>query len=238
MKHLHRIFYLASVLIFFILAWPFLYILGKDSSANYSALVRLRRKIALLASGVAGIRYKVRADQAVDWSRNYIICANHTSNLDITALMKVCRSDFSFMGKEELLDNPVTGFFFRTIDIPVNRSNKISAYKAFKRAGEYLSEGKSIAIFPEGGIVDDYPPRLQTFKNGVFKLATDLKIPILPIIIEDAWKIYWDDGAEYGSKPGIVNVHVLKPIEINSPDLTAEELNDQIYKLYKLNWII
>jgi len=238
MKHLHRNFYLALVVIFFILVWPFLYFLGRNSSKNFSILVRLRRMLALLSSGAAGINYKVRADQPIDWSRNYIICANHTSNLDITALMKVCKSDFSFIGKEELLNNPVTGFFFRTIDIPIKRSSKISAYKAFKRAEEYLNEGKSIAIFPEGGISDEYPPSLQTFKNGVFKLAVDLNIPILPVIIEDAWKIHWDDGAKYGSKPGRVNVHVLKPIETSGSDLTADELNDVVYKLYKVNWII
>src|SRR5690554_691 len=134
MKHLHRYFYLALVVISFILVWPFLYFLGKNSSKNFSALVSLRRMIALLSSGAAGIIYEVKVDQPIDWSRNYIICANHTSNLDITALMKVCESDFSFMGKDELLNNPVTGFFFRTIDIPVNRSSKISGYKAFKRA--------------------------------------------------------------------------------------------------------
>lgn len=200
--------------------------------------MRLRRVIALFSSAAAGISYKVKADQPIDWSRNYIICANHTSNLDITALMKVCKSDFSFMGKDELLHNPVTGFFFRTIDIPVNRSSKISAYKAFKRAEGYLNEGKSIAIFPEGGISDEYPPKLQTFKNGLFKLAIDLNVSILPVIIEDAWKIHWDDGAKYGTKPGRVNVHVLKPIETAGLNLTAEELHDMVYKLYKVNWII
>ncbi|TCK85061.1 1-acyl-sn-glycerol-3-phosphate acyltransferase [Albibacterium bauzanense] len=226
------------VIIFFILVWPFLYFLGKNSSKNFSALVRLRRMLALLSSGAAGISYKVKTDEPVDWSRNYIICANHTSNLDITALMKVCKSDFSFMGKDELLHNPVTGFFFRTIDIPVNRSSKISAYKAFKRAEVYLNEGKSIAIFPEGGISDEYPPKLQTFKNGVFKLAVDLNIPILPVVIEDAWKIHWDDGAKYDTKPGRVNVHVLKPVEVSELNLTADELHDLVYKLYKVNWII
>lgn len=237
MKHLHRNVYLAFVAIFFFIFWPVLYFLGKDSFNNFSTLVRLRRLIALLSSTAAGIGYKVRFDEPVDWSRNYIICANHTSNLDITALMKVCKSDFSFMGKEELLNNPVTGFFFNTIDIPVNRSSKMSAYKAFKQAEDYLNEGKSIAIFPEGGISDEYPPKLQLFKNGVFKLAMDLNIPILPVVIEDAWKIHWDDGSKYGTKPGRVHVRVLKPVEVSDLNLSADELHQMVYGLYKVNWI-
>jgi 1-acyl-sn-glycerol-3-phosphate acyltransferase len=238
MKHLHRYFYLAVVIFLFILVWPFLYFLGKNSSKNFSSLVRIRRMIALLSSSVAGISYKVKNDQPIDWSRNYIICANHASNLDITALMKVCKTDFSFMGKDELLLNPVTGFFFRTIDIPVNRTSKISAFKAFKRAEKYLNEGKSIAIFPEGGIADEYPPKLQTFKNGVFKLAMDLNIPILPIIIEDAWRLHWDDGVKYGSRPGKINIRVLKPIETSDSDMSPDELHAMVYKLYKINWVI
>ncbi len=238
MKHLHRSFYLALVLIFFIPFKPVFYFLGKNVSKNRLRIIRLRRTLASLASRFAGFRYKISVDQPIDWSRNYIICANHTSNLDITVLMKVCKADFSFMGKEELLHNPVTGFFFRTIDIPVNRTSKISSYKAFKRAKEYLDEGKSITIFPEGGISDEFPPVLQKFKNGVFKLAVDASIPILPVIIEDAWKICWDDGAKYGTKSGTVNVHVLKPIETAGLNLTADELHEMVYKLYKENWII
>src|SRR5690606_41325134 len=47
------------------------------------------------------------------WSRNCIVMANHSSILDITAVLKACPTPLSFMGKVELLNNPVTGFFFK-----------------------------------------------------------------------------------------------------------------------------
>ena len=53
------------------------------------------------------------------------------------------------MGKHELLENPLLGIFFRTIDIPVNRDSKISSYKAFKQTGERLEQGMSVVIFPK-----------------------------------------------------------------------------------------
>jgi len=232
LKHLHRRFYLASVLLAYIPLSPILFYLGRSKSESYSRIVRVRKRIASWSSFIAGISYKIRYDKKIDWSRNYIIVANHTSNLDITAVMKSCPTDFSFIGKDELLENPVTGFFFRTVDIPVNRSSKISSFRAFKRAQEYLLQGKSIAIFPEGGIDDNYPPQLQDFKNGGFKLAADLNIPILPIVIEDAWKIHWDDATKFGSKPGSVRVHVLEPLETAQLNLNADELRIKVQDLF------
>jgi len=211
---------------------PILLYLGRNKSDSYSRIVRVRKVIANISSFLARISYKIRYEKEIDWSRNYIIVANHTSNLDIVAIMKSCHTDFSFIGKDELLNNPVTGFFFRTVDIPINRSSKISSFKAFKRAKEYLLQGKSIAIFPEGGIDDNFPPELQEFKNGGFKLATDLNIPILPIVIEDAWKIHWDDATKYGSKPGSVNVHVLEPLETAQLNLNADELRIKVQELF------
>ncbi len=122
------------------------------------------------------------------------------------------RGRYHFMGKEELRENPVLGIFFRTIDISVSRASKISAFRAFKKAGENLKQGMSLIIFPEGKIDDVYPPVLQEFKNGPFRLAIENNIPIVPISITNVWKVMWDDGFKYGSRPGIVDVFVHEPI--------------------------
>src|SRR5690606_33761802 len=98
MKSLHKLFYLGSVLFWFALFYPALYILGRNSKKNYGKLIYLRRQIALLSSSMAGISYQVTHEKAVDWSIPYIIVANHTSNLDITAIMKACPAPFSFIG--------------------------------------------------------------------------------------------------------------------------------------------
>jgi 1-acyl-sn-glycerol-3-phosphate acyltransferase len=146
----------------------------------------------------------------------------------------ILKNTFCFMGKHELLENPLLGIFFRTIDIPVNRDSKMSSYRAFKQTGERLESGMSVVIFPEGTISKDYPPELQEFKNGPFRLAIELKIPILPITSLDTWKVMWDSGGEYGSRPGICNKIVHKPIETG--DLTVEDadlLKDEVYRVIK-----
>jgi len=144
------------------------------------------------------------------------------------------KNNLCFMGKEELLDNMVLGYFFRTIDITVNRESKISAFRAFKLAAERLKSGATVIIFPEATIPQEYPPQLHPFKNGAFRLAIELKIPVLPITSIDTWKVLWNTGMEKGSKPGICNIFVHRPIETAHLTLDdADALHDEVYGIIK-----
>jgi len=136
------------------------------------------------------------------------------------------------MGKEELKDGLVTGLFFKSVDIPVNRESNISAFRAFKKAAEKLTHGHSVIIFPEGKIGDNYPPTLHTFKNGPFRLAIEQKIPIIPVSSPNVWKHLWDDGLMHGSTPGICNLYVHRPIQTAhlKPD-DADKLRNEVYKI-------
>ena len=77
-----------------------------------------------------------------------------------------------------------------------------------------------------------YPPQLQEFKNGAFRLAIDLKIPILPITGIDTWKVFWNTGKEYGSRPGVCHIYVHKPVETAHLSLDdADGLRDEVHEL-------
>lgn len=237
LRKLHRLWYLFSVLFFFILFFPILYPLSKNPAKHYVAIAKIRRWIALLGTTFSGISFKVDFEIPIDWSKTYVICPNHTSILDITAICFICPQAFSFMGKIELLKNPVTRIFFKSIDIVVDRKSKISAFKAFKKADNLLKTGKSVVIFPEGKIDDEYPPRLHQFKSGSFKLAIDNQIPILPVVIENAWKLLWDGGERFGSRPGTVRLHVLSPIHTNSlAESQIDEIQSFVYEKMNAHW--
>jgi 1-acyl-sn-glycerol-3-phosphate acyltransferase len=124
---------------------------------------------AFISSALVGIFYKFHYEEPIDWSKAYIICPNHASNLDISAMCVLVNNNNSFMGKQELADGLVTGLFFRSVDIPVNRESKMSSFRAFKKASEKLQEGISLVIFPEGMISDNYPTQLYTIaqKNAL-----------------------------------------------------------------------
>lgn len=231
LKKLHTYIYMVNVALFYVLVFPFLYLLSRKK-ANYPAMNKLRRVWGFLSSSFSGIFYSFSYEQPIDWSKPYIICPNHTSNLDITAMSILVKNNYCFMGKEELADEFATRLFFKTVDIPVNRDSKMSSFRAFKAAGERLAEGTSVIIFPEGKIANDYPPVLQEFKNGPFRLAIEYKVPIIPVSQPNTWKLLWDSGLKFGSKPGICNIFVHKPI--NTANLTtddADALRDRVFNI-------
>lgn len=232
LRKLHCYLYIVSVALTYAIAFPFLYLLSRNTR-NYKYMNAIRRTWGFVSSLLVGILYSFEYVEPIDWTKTYIICPNHTSNLDITAMtIMVKNNNHCFMGKEELLNNMVTRLFFKTVDIPVNRDSKMSSYRAFKRASEALAAGTSVIIFPEGRIPHEYPPQLNDFKNGPFRMAIDLKVPIIPVSSIDTWKVLWDTGLDHGSKPGICHIFVHKPIETANltPD-DADALRDQVHNI-------
>ncbi|RZK55867.1 MAG: 1-acyl-sn-glycerol-3-phosphate acyltransferase, partial [Pedobacter sp.] len=109
----------------------------------------------------------------------------------------------------------------------------ISAFRAFKKAGENLDNGMSLIIFPEGKIDDLYPPILHEFKNGPFRLAIEHNVPIVPVSIINVWEIMWDSGFKYGTRPGLANIYVHEPIStavlaVESDDALKQEIFNKI----------
>ena len=232
LKRLYTFFYRFNVGIIYILFWPVMYYFSLKEE-RYPLLNKMRSAWGYISSLLSGIRYRYELEKPIDWSRTYIICPHHTSSLDITAISILAkRMNYSFMGKDELLNGFVTGLFFRSVDLPVNRKSKVESFRAFKRAGELLQNGTSMVIFPEGTISGNYPPKVVEFKNGPFKLAIEMKVPIIPVTALDTWKVLWDEGIKYGSRPGVCHIFVHEPIEtahLTTDD--ADRLRDEVYAI-------
>jgi 1-acyl-sn-glycerol-3-phosphate acyltransferase len=229
LKKFHVYLYVLSVALSYFAAWPLFYLLSRKPS-GYKAMNKVRRAWAYTSSVLVGFFFKFDYEEPIDWSKTYIVVPNHTSNLDIAAMCVMVKSNYSFIGKEALKDGLVTSLFFKTVDVPVNRDSKMSSYRAFKKAEELLKGGTTMIIFPEGKIGENYPPTLHEFKNGPFKLAIDLKIPIIPVSSANTWQMLWDDGTKYGTQPGICNFYVHKPID--TTHLTdADALRDNVYDI-------
>jgi 1-acyl-sn-glycerol-3-phosphate acyltransferase len=231
LKKAHLYLYVISVSFFYFLLYPALYYFSHKHT-NYKYMNKLRRAWAFLTSAFAGVFYRFTFEVPFDRTKTYIICPNHTSNLDISAMSLLVKGNYSFMGKEELTEGVVTRLFFRTIDIPVNRESKMSSFRAFKKAMEKLESGITMIVFPEGGIADEYPPKLHPFKNGPFRLAIEAKIPIIPVTSLNTWEILWDNGTKYGSRPGICEIFVHQPIETAHLTMDdADNLRDKVYHI-------
>ncbi len=54
---------------------------------------------------------------------------------------------------------------------------------------EAIDQGKSLVIFPEGGIITKKDPVMGRFKDGAFRTAIEKQIPIVPVTIPYNWII-------------------------------------------------
>lgn len=134
-------------------------------------------------------RYRPEAGQ------QYVYCANHTSWLDIIVLGWIVRGDHMFMGKESISKAPLFGSMFAKLHILVNRQSRVSSFRALVQSMQAIDKGRSVIIFPEGGIRTENPPLMAEFKDGPFRVAIERQVPILPVVMPHNWYILPNDGS-------------------------------------------
>jgi 1-acyl-sn-glycerol-3-phosphate acyltransferase len=135
--------------------------------------------------------WSVEYRQKLDPAKRYIFCPNHFSYFDI-AIMGLNVHNTIFVGKSQMESIPLFGFMYRHLHITVDRDKLSSKYSTFTRSLAALDEGKSLVIFPEGGIVTHRPPYMGRFKDGPFRCAIEKGVEIVPVTIPFNWIILPD----------------------------------------------
>ena len=135
-----------------------------------------------------GIPVSLEYRQKLEPSRQFIFCPNHFSYVDIPT-MGLNHHNTIFVGKSAMEKIPLFGFMYRRLHITVDRARLKSRYQTILRTLEALDEGKSLVIFPEGGIVTEHDPVMGGFKDGAFRASIEKQIPIVPVTIPYNWII-------------------------------------------------
>lgn len=128
----------------------------------------------------------------LDKEKQYILCANHFSYLDIP-ILGLFPMAFKFVGKSSLARIPVFGYMYRTLHITVNRSSYRSRARSLVKAREAVKAGFNVGFFPEGGIRLESYPDMVGFKDGAFKLAVENNLPVIPVTLPDNYLILSDN---------------------------------------------
>lgn len=115
----------------------------------------------------------------------FIIMSNHSSLLDIPALMGAVPGSMRMVMKEELSRVPIWGqALVASGFVAIDRKNRDKAIGQLEKAKKMLGKGVSIWISPEG--TRSRNGMLAPFKKGGFHVATQIGIPIIPAWIEGA----------------------------------------------------
>ncbi|HOG11499.1 MAG TPA: lysophospholipid acyltransferase family protein, partial [Smithellaceae bacterium] len=106
----------------------------------------------------------------------------------------------------------------------IDRSNHEKALASLRAAKEKIVNGTSVIFFPEGTRSRD--GSLGVFKKGAFKMAVDLRLPILPITIVGTRDILPTDSVDLF--PGRARMIIHKPIDTGGyKDDNLDELVDR-----------
>ncbi len=220
-----RVWFYVLVLVPILVLLPLLVIsISKEKWYPYFfVLARIWAKFILLGMG---FRVKIDYDQEIDPNKSYMLVANHTSMTDIMLMLSVTRNPFVFVGKKELANIPLFGFFYKKTCILVDRSSQKSRFEVYERAQKRLNQGLSICIFPEGGVPDENII-LDEFKDGAFRLAIEHKIPIVPMTFYDNKRRL--SYTFFSGSPGIMRVKVHRFFDtINLTMEAKKELKEDV----------
>ena len=174
------------------------------------------------------LRIKVRYDFKPEPKKVYVFCANHFSYFDIPILVYLIKNQFSFLGKNAMARIPLFGYMYKKLHILVDRSDRGSRVASLTKAIRALQAGRSVAIFPEGGITSkEFPYMSHPLKDGALQMAIQQQVPIVPISLMNNYHLLSETMI---LRPGVVHVTIHQPIETQGK--TLDDLPDLKQQLF------
>ena len=173
---------------------------------------RIGRRWAKILLSLSGVKIEIVGTENIIAGKPHILMANHQSDFDILICMAGIPVDFIWTAKKELFRIPVFGKAMRASGfIEIDRQDREKAIQSLAQAAAKLQTGISVATFPEGTRSRD--GQLLPFKQGMFYLAIQTGIPIVPVTIIGSGKIM-SKKSLHVNRGGII-MAIDKPIDVS-----------------------
>lgn len=207
------LFLFVSIPIFFI-EW----ILGKYNtdwkSRSSLTIVQWAFRVVLFLSGV---NTTFIGEENVPTDTPVLFVANHRSFFDIVITYTRVKKPTGYVAKKEIEKIPLLRSWMRNLHcLFLDREDIKAGLKTILEAIDYVKNGISICIFPEG-TRNKVPDTFLPFHDGSFKIAQKAGCPVIPITINNSSAIFEDHFPKI--KKANVIVEYGKPIYLNQiPD--------------------
>ena len=123
-------------------------------------------------------RLQSRGETNMPRSGGVLLCPNHRSDCDPVAIFVSTPRRCWFVGKSELFEIPVLGWFFAHFQgFPIKRDSADRA--ALRRIESLLKAGQPVVVFPEGRLSET--GRQQKVQPGAALLSIRTGAPIVPV---------------------------------------------------------
>lgn len=212
--------FLVTALLLSYFIFPILWLVGKSNpkAKDYFSLRFIQCAFRVIL-WIAGTKVTVIGKENMpDEATLYV--GNHRSFFDILIMYVQCKDLTGFVAKDSLGKIPSLRVWMRYVYcLFLDRKDIKQGMKTILQAIEYVKQGVSIGIFPEGTRNDGEELSMLPFKEGSFKIALKTGCPIVPVAINNSAEIFENH------LPKLKKTHVV--IEYGKPiypkDLSRDE---------------
>ena len=212
--------FLGLFLLFSYLVFPIEWLIGKinKKAKDYSSLRIVQWGFRVIL-WIAGTKITVIGKENMP-NEAALYVGNHRSFFDILIMYTQCKDLTGFVAKDSLGKIPSLRVWMRYVYcLFLDRKDIKQGMKTILQAIEYVKQGVSIAIFPEGTRNDGEELSMLPFKEGSFKIALKTGCPIVPVAINNSAEIFENHF------PKLKKTHVV--IEYGKPIYPSELDNDE-----------
>ena len=213
------------VILFLMIGIPVLgieWLIGKVSkkTMDYSSL-RLVQWAFRTVLKISGVELTVIGEENVP-DEPVLFIGNHRSYFDIVITYARCKRLTGYIAKKEMLSIPLLSTWMKRLYcLFLDRSNPKEGLKTILQAIDYVKQGISICIFPEGTRNTGEELSMLPFHAGSFKIAEKTGCAIVPMSLNNTADIF------EGHFPFVKKTHVI--LEYGTP-IYPKELDKETRK--------
>ena len=166
------------------------WVIGKynKKAKDYSCLRMVQTAFKLMLK-VAGVRLTVIGEEHVPKDQAVLYIGNHRSYFDILLTYSRCPRLTGYVAKVEMLRYWLLRDWMKALYcLFLDREDMKAGLKTILQGIEYIKNGISICIFPEG--TRNRQEEMLPFKEGSLKMAEKTGCPIIPMAITNSAEIF------------------------------------------------
>ena len=234
LKTLRTVYSLFAFLITMLIATPVIALymsIGKktdEKRLNLHRILQFMSRIVLKSHGIPGVHYSESNAGCETFQRPAIIICNHQSHLDLMPLL-IQSPKIVVLTNKWVWNNPFYGYIIRSAEfLPVYQGIDV----VMPQLGLLVEKGYNIAIYPEGTRSIDCS--IGRFHQGAFKLAQELNLDVIPLILYGAGKVLPKKG--YMLNKGVIHLEIdsrITPQKLQTLGPTPKEQASFMRSYYK-----
>lgn len=167
---------------------------------------------------ITGIKIDIHGEENIPQNTAALYIGNHNSFFDVLIGYTLVPGLTGFIAKKDFKKIPGLNWWMILVNcLFLDREDPREGLKIILKAIEYIKNGISIFVFPEG--TRSHNGEMGDFKEGTFKIATKTNCPVVPIAFIGTADAFENQFPKI--RPVHITITICEPIY--PADLTKEE---------------